>query len=141
MNEAETTPVLPPPLPRPPRFRTLGIAAFGFAAASFGVVCFAFYLWHQKVRYVEGFPPGTLSGGPAFSLNAIPFLTTFIAIFLGFLAVLLLGVSCADARDAHQRVYSGLHVTTIILLLPSFYHLAYFAFRFISSYLELSRSA
>ncbi len=125
-------------LPSPPlasRFRSLGIAAFGFSAASFGAATIAFSLWRDQARFLEGQPPGTIiSGGAAFSLNFIPLITTFVTIFLGAVGSVLLGASCGLARLSPQRVLSGLHITTALLLLPFLYFLAHFVGRITSIY-------
>ncbi|MEQ1861648.1 MAG: hypothetical protein ABMA13_17150 [Chthoniobacteraceae bacterium] len=131
MSQAASLPSLPPPLPRVARFRPAGIAAFFFAAASSGTAGLAIVLWRDLARYVEGRPPSTIAGGVAFSLNFVPFATSFVAILLGIVGSLVFLVSCGLARQMNQSLFTGLHVITALLLFPSFFFLACFVARII----------
>ena len=83
-------------------------------------------MWDAKNRYVEGFAPGTLSGGLAFSLNFYPFIVTFTSFALGLFGCGLLITSCYLARDDRRRVLTFLHIGSGIILIPVFIALLLF---------------
>lgn len=105
--------------PQPARFRLLGIAAFGASAASCAAAIGATCLWLDQARFLDGQPPGAISGGMAFNLNLAPLVTNLVTILIGFAGLILLLASCGYARFTRQRVLTGLHIATALLLLPA----------------------
>ena len=101
----------------------------GFSAIA---VAGAFYISREVARYVDGFPPGTFSGGPAFSLNFPTLVVTFASLTIGLFACGLLVASCCLARSNHHRVLSAVHIGAGVFLLPFFFLL----FRFVSRFFQ-----
>lgn len=132
MNDPLQTPPIPPPLPKLARSNLLGALACGVAGFSALVVGGAFYISREVSHYVEGFPPGTFSGGSAFSLNFYPLVVTFASLTIGLFACGLLVTSCCLARSNHHRLFSAVHICAGVFLLPFFI----LFFRFLSRFLQ-----
>jgi hypothetical protein len=121
MHNAHRSGSIPPPLPSPDRPNYLGAAAFAVAVVDAGLVAGAIVMLREHAQAVEGFSPGDLSGGTAFSLNFYPLVAIATALASGAFATLLLLASCIKARSERRPTASAVHFGATLFLLPFFY--------------------
>jgi hypothetical protein len=103
------------------RANLIGAAALGVSVVSAGSVGFSLYMFLEHARYMEGFPPGVISGGTAYAINFYPYLIAIISLGLGFSGGCLLVGSCGMTMSDRRPLFSFLHVASAVSLLPFFY--------------------